>query len=233
MFALVCKCKAFAYIGVMGNYMKNKLFAILTLITLSTGAQNVTLFSDTLHVGKYYSSSEPDLDTIIYIVDDNRYNVSWKVYFDQNKTKLALESIIQGDTCVEHKYWRENGNIKTKTKYYKSPEYKLSNDAFDVKAVYEEIYCKNGQLIRKCNPNYKKTEHIINFYCNGNKKNEFTFVGMHWEGAYTVWYGNGQKESEGYYIKTKKNGEWKYWTEKGELILLENYKDGEIIETKK
>jgi len=207
--------------------MKYIVPTILTLFALTIRAQNITVFSDTMHVGINLNKQQPELDTTIYILDDNHYSVPWKIYFDNAKTKLAYESIVKGDTCTEFNYWRSNGKLKRKMKYYILPNEDFYN------WVYEENYCENGQLIRKCNPNNPKTEHIINFYCNGKKKSEFTFVGINWEGLFTTWFENGQKESDGYYTKTKKQGEWKYWNENSELVLTEIYKDGELIESKK
>lgn len=207
--------------------MRHKLFIILTFLSLGIRAQNVTTFSDTLHVATYLDRNQPEIDTAIDIIDGNHYSVPWKVYFDQNKTKLAYESIIHGDTCTEFNYWRSNGKLKRKMKYYKLP-----NEDFYV-WVYEEIYCENSQLIRKGNHNNKGTEHIINYYCNGKKKNEFTFVDIDWEGLFTTWYESGQKETEGQYSKNQKQGEWRYWDETGKIKLIENYKDGKLLEKKK
>jgi len=127
--------------------MKYIISTIVTFLTLTTTAQNITVFSDTLHVGINLNAREPNLDTTIYIIDDNHYSVPWKVYFDQRKTILAYESIVTGDTCTEYNYWRSNGKLKRKMKYYKLPNEDFYN------WVYEENHCENGQLIRKCNPN--------------------------------------------------------------------------------
>ena len=206
--------------------MKHKLFIILTFIALGIRAQSVTVFSDTIHVGMILKTLQPELDTTFYIIDDNHYTVSWKVYFDQSKTKLAYESVIHGDTCIESNYWRSTGKLKKKIKNYKAGvDWYLW--------IYEEMYCENGQLIRKDNPSNKGSELVINYYCNGKKKNEFTVVGINWDGPFTTYFENGQKESDGHYIKTMKDGEWKYWKENGELHFIEIYKDGNLIETKK
>ncbi|MCW3085696.1 MAG: hypothetical protein JWP12_3062 [Bacteroidetes bacterium] len=206
--------------------MKQIFLAFICLVSLSLKAQQVFLYSDSAHVVKFLST-EPELDTIVLISDKDYNTVPRKVYFDQKKTRLAFEVIIKGDTTITNDYWRSNGKLKRL-----QTSYKLPNEDFYV-ADYQEFYCENGQLIRKGHLNNTGTEHIINYYCNGKKKNEFTFIGMYWEGLYTAWYENGQKENEGNYVKTKKDGEWKYWDQSGKLLLIEIYKNGELTESKK
>ncbi|HEY0030192.1 MAG TPA: hypothetical protein VGC65_05495, partial [Bacteroidia bacterium] len=190
----------------------------------SASAQKTALYNDPAHV-RTFLGREPELDTVLLIIDEDHYTVPWKVYFDEAKTKLAFESVIHGDTCIESTYWRSSGKLKKKDKNYKVDG--------DYKWIYEELYCENGQLIRKDNPNNPAEEKVVNYYCNGKKKNEFTMHGINWEGPFTKWYENGQMESFGHYIKTQKDGEWKYWNEKGDLLITEIYKTGVLIESKK
>jgi hypothetical protein len=189
--------------------------------------QIVTDISDTSHVGMYTSTNDPDIGTLVYVFAEDRCTIPWKVYYNKKKTKLAYEGIIAGDTCIESNYWQSNGKLKRRVKHYKVPYEDYYN------WIHEEIYCENGQLLRKCNPNNPGTETIINYYCNGQKKNEFTFTGMSLEGKYTAWLENGQKEFEGMYLSNNKDGEWKYWNEKGELLRTETYKSGKLVESKK
>lgn len=41
----------------------------------------------------------------------------------------------------------------------------------------------------------------------------------------------GPKESEGTYVDGEKDGEWRYWDERGELIRVETYRRGSLAAT--
>ena len=41
-----------------------------------------------------------------------------------------------------------------------------------------------------------------------------------------TYHSNGKVESNGHYIQNKKSGEWNYWNENGDLIKLEQFKNG-------
>jgi hypothetical protein len=212
---------------------RHKIVLLLVFMTSLLSAQKTTIISDTLNVKLYTAkSSYPVLDTLMYIkgmFDDTISQCTpWKVYFDEKKTKLAYESYMHGDTCIVNQYWRSNGNLKVKKKSIRS-----QSDRTNFVGIYWETHCENGQVVNKYNCNTNETQHIINYYCNGNKMNEFVNVGYDWEGPFTTWFENGQMESNGHYSKTKKQGKWQYWDENGKFIKEELYKDGVLLNPEK
>jgi antitoxin component YwqK of YwqJK toxin-antitoxin module len=161
-----------------------------------------------------------DLDSVVWIRDENRYSILWNVYFDKEKKYLAYSSIAYLDSCVMYDFWR-NGSLKKKN------EYKKSNGIYVL--YYEELYCKNGQLIEKEYPNKPEKQHIINYYCSGQKKNEFTQMGLGVDGPMVWWFENGNKKYDFFYKNSIKEGEWRYYSEDGKLNKTEKYKNGNLI----
>lgn len=56
------------------------------------------------------------------------------------------------------------------------------------------------------------------WYPNGQKKSERYYVGFHVEGNFTEWYPNEQKKHEGSFYKSQPSGTWRWWDLQGNLI---------------
>ncbi|MGL4598396.1 MAG: toxin-antitoxin system YwqK family antitoxin, partial [Bacteroidia bacterium] len=79
---------------------------------------------------------------------------------------------------------------------------------------------------------------VKTFHCNGQVKSSVLYVGMNPVGQYQEWYENGQLSVEGQFdevsawpndgndLFSEKQGEWKFYSQSGELIRTEKYKDG-------
>ena len=145
---------------------------------------------------------------------------TFEVFFDSLKTKLAFKSYTKNDTCYTINYWR-NGKVKMVNNYTGPSEQPVWTNWY-----YEELYCNNGQLIRKTYLNSTEKVTIVNYYCNGNKKNEFSIKGPFADGKHTWWYPNGQIQSESYFKDNNKVGTWKYWDINGNLTKKEIYIEG-------
>jgi hypothetical protein len=52
-------------------------------------------------------------------------------------------------------------------------------------------------------------------------------------GPFTEWYVNGHKSNEGTYVHGKQEGVWTYWDESGRKTEEREYKDGEIVAEKR
>ena len=73
-------------------------------------------------------------------------------------------------------------------------------------------------------------DQITDYYDNGQKKYERTWMGQELDGPVTWWYENGQKRQQINYKDGKKDGPFIVWNEKGKEIRRENYKDGKLVE---
>lgn len=204
--------------------MSRSLIVVLVSLGLNLQAQVKLHLSDSMVV---YSPDYdyPELDSQVFVqkASDVTFCDNYQVYFDRELTKLAYESFSKDDTCFVIHYWRD-GKLKRKTLHVK------------VKGIpiwwYDEMYCKNGQVLFKGpTPNQPGLNHMINYYCNGQKRNEFDHNGYSAEGKMTWWYENGRVQSEQYFEYNEPNGEWKYYDEKGKLERIELYENGVLIKT--
>jgi antitoxin component YwqK of YwqJK toxin-antitoxin module len=201
------------------------LISLFILFYTELYSQNFTITGDCDSVEYKPYENEDDLDSIIVPYRDGSpvFCEMVKVYFDTSQTKIAFEGFSTGDSYKTINYWR-NGKVKSINihTWDNSKQFYLR--------VWNEIYCKNGQLIRKSNPNNTDDELIINYYCNGQKKNEFYFSNYRIKEKMTWWYENRQKMYEEFYDENqKKSGEWNEWTIDGKLIKTQVYKNDSLI----
>ena len=73
-------------------------------------------------------------------------------------------------------------------------------------------------------------EFQMTFDNNGNSKDTVLFIK---NGPYTKYFQTGQLECSGGFIRDQKNGTWKYYNVKGELIRTEEWTNGKLIKTTK
>ena len=210
------------------NSTKMKLTTLLLLILLSgfSVAQSRFVVSDTNNL--IYSKCEwEEIDSVVFILSNGNppFCDSYEVYFDDHFQHLAYKSERVGDSCITYNYWR-SGQLKKRTVYLQN-----AND-FPV-WWSDEIYCKNGATIYKGpSPNQPGKNHIISYYCNGNKKIEYFHEGIGAEGKMTSWHENGNLESELYFENNEPINTWKYYNPNGELIKEEFYENGQLTSTK-
>ena len=69
-----------------------------------------------------------------------------------------------------------------------------------------------------CFAQQKKTQ----FWKNGNKQSEGSYVDSLMTGKWIFWYDNGNKWSEGEYKKGKKIGKWQIWYDDGKKWKVSN-----------
>ena len=126
------------------------------------------------------------------------------VFYDSTLKILASEMRCEEDTCVQKTYYK-NGQLSWDITYVNNNRTK------------EIGYCLNGQLKRNI-VYYDKPFLVTNFYCNGNKMNEFTLNSVIPVGNYKAWYKNGQLKIDGFFDdKGNKIGVWKKYNEDGSL----------------
>jgi len=137
-------------------------------------------------------------------------------------------------------YW-DNGNLKSITNHDKDGK----------KTGYWETYYQSGELKEYGNyENDKKSGNWNEYYYNGERKKRTNYSnGLitekntyyengrnmvsgnfdHNEKKHGVWeqyYNNWQQKLKGEYSHGKKHGQWKYYTDYGKLVKVENYKTG-------
>lgn len=85
-----------------------------------------------------------------------------------------------------------------------------------------------------CMAIFSSAEEVVIKYDNGQNKYQYDYNEGVFDGKFEAWFSNGQKKIEGQYAYNKKVKTWKYWNEKGELILEREYTHlSEFLNSKK
>jgi antitoxin component YwqK of YwqJK toxin-antitoxin module len=81
---------------------------------------------------------------------------------------------------------------------------------------------------------------FVKYYSNGKEKEVTNYTDFHQGfcsqnpsyyikgGQYNEYYESGNKKAEGNYLNNEKDGEWNTWSENGQLIKKEKYKNGKL-----
>lgn len=199
---------------------------IVALCTLSVfgRAQRITNISDTTNVIYAPNDYGLSIDSIVYKRTDLFSPLT--VYFDKSNKIIAFKSIIKKDSCIYYDYWRD-GQLKLKRVF-------LNTKVNGFQIEYGAAYCQNGNLI--CKDDFYIYKHVVTiYYCNGQKKQEYTILGPYSDGSERFWYENGNLKSQKYYKANSygpvKIGEWKFYNETGGLDSTEVYQGGKLIKT--
>ena len=100
---------------------------------------------------------------------------------------------------------------------------------------YDKFKYLEGEFIFRISGEYKSSKAKSNrsdngilreWYDNGQKKNETTYIYGEKKGLMTQWYENGQKKFEGTYKDRKEDGLWTQWYENGQKRKGVTFKDG-------
>jgi antitoxin component YwqK of YwqJK toxin-antitoxin module len=89
------------------------------------------------------------------------------------------------------------------------------NDGDVSKISYHKITGNKIELVKE-----------INWYKNGQKREEGTFKDGEKDGVWTEWYKNGQKWYEATYKDGEVDGKWTGWWDNGQKKYERTYKDG-------
>ncbi len=104
---------------------------------------------------------------------------------------------------------------KNAASYYRKA-YSENNDVWVVRDYYiSDTIQMDGLFIYKYSTKVKNG-HFTYYYENGQKKSEGIYVKNKQNNKWIYWHENGQKKSEGAYKKGKKDSMWNYWYESGQ-----------------
>ena len=85
---------------------------------------------------------------------------------------------------------------------------------------------ENGMTLQTNYDNGLKNGIEIYWYANGQRASEGSYLKNKLEGSLTYWYDNGTKASEGFYKNDKPEGIQTAWNENGQLESEQEYKNG-------
>lgn len=119
-------------------------------------------------------------------------------------------SIAQTDTTLLY----ETGEIRAEGQIYNGKEFGIWT-----------YYYKSGNKMTEV-PHVNGYSHglVKDWYESGELKSETEFEFGGQNGKFTSWYKNGNKLKQGQYHDGQ-SGEWKFWNEQGEIILISHWKN--------
>jgi antitoxin component YwqK of YwqJK toxin-antitoxin module len=243
---VVCGLDRFSYLPDTIAYLKEAIRSQVkdkkVILYWDKNKKNVYTVVDTGEIiarVTYYRNGHIDEETY-YHPDSCKPHESWLWRSWHPDGKKKGECIYEGKKRSTIYYFR-NGLVCWKDVSILGGDPKRPDD---YKYVYTENYCENGQLTRQDSIGSHVIHTSIFYYCNGTKRIKFNHNVANDFGKYYEWHENGTLSTDGqydeivppdmiaYFGASKKQGRWKYYNEKGELIKEEVYKDGVVISTK-
>ena len=143
-----------------------------------------------LRVESYYvGCSSKVSDTIFSLKYELRDHGNWCVYYDPQLTIKQSEFYTKNDTSYSIQYYR-NGRKKEENREHK------------YRWIFRQEWCENGQVISPAsNPQDMSYRTHTGYYCNGNKKWQWSTCEGTFYGVQKEWYENGQIKSESRYTE--------------------------------
>jgi hypothetical protein len=163
------------------------------------------------------------------ITNESRSDVSDSRYAKFRANKLKVIRIEDKDSgkqidSVENSCYQQSKILYQINKTVVVPDYNLDLDVICTTGVH---YFKDREVAWQWQKEIvtgKKT----NWYANGQKMKEGTYINGKLEGNYTMWHDNGQKLSEYTYLNDVMNGSYNGWYENGQKSFECTYLNGNL-----
>lgn len=149
----------------------------------------------------------------------------WTEYYENGKIK-------------EEQYYIDSIGTKEKLRIAEYRKAKNARPEFPIGSAvtYDKSGKKTSEYIYK---DYLLVK-FVKYYSNGKEKEITNYTDFHQGfcsqnpsyyikgGQYYEYYESGNKKVEGNYLNNEKDGEWHTWSENGQLIKKEKYKNGKL-----
>jgi antitoxin component YwqK of YwqJK toxin-antitoxin module len=172
-------------------------------------------------------------------------------YYYSNGNLNSIGSFDHGYHVGKHIDYYDNGKIREQSSYIDSigKNEKQRIEEWKKKHMGEVPFFPVGTTTRYDKQGNKIEEYIykdfmlvksIKYHFNGKTKEEINYVDFHqgfcsqnpsyWikGGQYVEYFDNGSKKTEGVYLNNQKEGEWFTWSDNGQLLKKEKYKNGKL-----
>lgn len=147
----------------------------------------------------------------------------WEWWYDNGNKKKEVK-YYNNYFINDRKYWRKNGTL---AQVEQIPGACLGRSC-DVDII---IYGVSGQKLIEYSIEYGlKHGEFVNYYSNGVTKRRQTYLYNEKQGISYEYHLNGAIKSEGSYFDNLKDGEWTYWDSTGQIIVVEKYQVGNLLE---
>ena len=176
--------------------------------------------------------------------DGNREGL-WKWWYENEQ--LSIEAYYKnGKLEGLYRAWHNNGQLLLETNYKSGEENgvfkrwyesgQLKEQGINKIGIAEGLYREwheNGQLMREVNLKEGYADGLSRIWHeNGILANEVNHKDRYMNGLYRMWDENGKLEVKGNYKEGRLDGVWENYNEERDPIRIENYRLGELMETK-
>jgi antitoxin component YwqK of YwqJK toxin-antitoxin module len=220
--------------------MKIKLFLILTLYSFLIKCQSDTTFweysgdltckqkfSDGYHILKKHGLIRQE-----FKIHDGKLDGLFKDYYDNGNLKcvanLKIICLNYFSYCGTYQEYYESGKIKTEGNY-------LFVDSIECQSCFDHFENKQNKIVRN---EFVRTGLWKTFYENGYQESKGVYKGIHKIYYIDCDYPANKKDPPSIFCaggdssEFLKNGEWEFYSNKGNLIKLEYYFNGILAEVK-
>lgn len=156
---------------------------------------------------KFYNS-EGELYMSLNYKNDKKDGI--KTTFKPNGDRI-LESFIDDLKQGNEKHFDKDNHLIKEVPFVDGVEEGIAKEYDSEGTIISILEYKRGYILRR--------EHI-------NRKDQSGLK----QGLWKIFYANDILKEEGFYLNDKKDGFFKYYDEEGNLISLEKYNNGEIVE---
>lgn len=162
--------------------------------------------------------------------NDDKMNVV-KYYENGN---IMLKRDLQNDKIIGIEEWyRDDGTLLSKVSFKDGKQDGLSKTFYGDGSICERMWNNDKPQQKKCFNKEGKNivlNGLVKFYHkNGKLEAEDNYVNGNAEGISKIYYTNGNLKEEVYWKNDKLNGDAKIFNLNGELILIQKYKNGELL----
>jgi len=169
----------------------------------------------------------------------------WKWWYENEQ--LSIEAYYKnGKLEGFYRAWHNNGQLLLETNYKSGEENgvfkrwyesgQLKEQGINKIGIAEGLYREwheNGQLMREANLKEGYADGLSKIWHeNGILANEVNHKDRYMNGLYRMWDENGKLKVKGNYKEGRLDGVWENYNEERDPIRIENYRLGELMETK-
>lgn len=182
-----------------------------------------------------------EIDSSQHFKIETIYNLNRKISSNKFINDTLIQSVLynNSDTIIKNFNKYSGGleneiiymNGKTTTKTYFNNVKSISSRCGKVECGCFETFYSSGQIKSKyCYMNYAQEDTLT---LKGKYTSDIsaTLYYKPLNGRYFYWYENGKYKRIESWNNFNRDGKWIYYSEKGEIIMQEIYKDGILLET--
>ena len=150
----------------------------------------------------------------------NNGNSAYATIFYPTDSLMAVGKYVQEKRDSTWKFFDQDGNLRSEEYYQNGKHEGTTRVYFDDGSVAELVTYHNDVK----NGPWKR------YYKDGKLQMDANVVeGIKYQGQFTTYYPNGNKETDGLYIDGERDSTWYFYNENGSVYTVRYYTNGKVI----